>query len=179
MRLFIAVNFNDEVKRRILDIQARLRAQSIKGNFTRPENLHLTLAFLGETPESKLSPISEIIESVRFSPFEISFKRTGCFTHSSKELWWIGAEKNCPGVLLLENIHRQLIDRLSKAGVPVDERPFNAHITIGREVKHPSPIILDCPEITVKVERISLMKSENIRGLLTYTEQFAYIDKKA
>ena len=170
MRLFIAVNFSDEVKRRILDVQARLRAQSIKGNFTRPENLHLTLAFLGETPEGKLSAVSGIIEGVKSSPFEISFKRTGCFTHSHKELWWIGAEKNSPAVMLLENIHRQLIDQLLKAGISVDERPFNAHITIGREVKHPSPIILDCPEITVKVAKISLMKSESIRGLLTYTE---------
>ena len=170
MRLFIAINFNDEVKRRILDVQARLRAQSIKGNFTRPENLHLTLAFLGETPESKLSAVSKIIEGIKSSPFELSFKRTGYFTHSRKELWWIGAEKNSPEVLLLENIHRQFIDQLPKAGVPVDERAFNVHITIGREVKHSSPITLDCSEITVKVDRISLMKSENVRGILTYTE---------
>jgi len=170
MRLFIAVNFNEEIKRRILEVQARLRAQSLKGNFTRPENLHLTLAFLGEIDENKLSPLSGIIEGIRSSPFEISFNRSGCFTHSHKELWWIGTDKNRSGFSLLENIHRQLVDQLSKAAIPVDTRPFNVHITVGREIKHSSPIMLVCPEITVKVDRISLMKSENVRGLLTYTE---------
>jgi len=41
---------------------------------------------------------------------------------------------------------------------------------LGREVKHSGQITLNCDEIKVKVERISLMKSEHIRGVLTYTE---------
>ena len=170
MRLFVAVNFTDDIKKRLIEIQERLRSQSLSGNFTRPENLHLTLAFLGETPEEKLSLLFQIIKDVHVFPFEVSFNHTGCFTHSRKELWWIGAGKNDPGLRQLGDIHGQLISRLLEKGFSVDERPFNPHITLGREIKHSQPIILACPEITVNVNRISLMKSERVKGVLTYTE---------
>src|SRR5215470_15888700 len=94
LRLFIAVNFSDEIKNRLLKIQEQLRAQCLKGNFSKYENFHLTLAFLGETPEEKIKTLCGIIEEINIPPFEISFNRTGCYTHSRKELWWIGAEQN-------------------------------------------------------------------------------------
>ena len=169
MRLFIAVNFTDEVKKRLLEIQERLRSQSLSGNFTRPENLHLTLAFLGETPEEKLSSLFQIIEDIKVTPFEVFFNHTGCFIHSRKELWWIGAGENDPGLRQLGDIHGQLLSRLLDARFSVDERPFNPHITLGREIKHSRPISLCCPEITVSINRICLMKSERIKGVLTYT----------
>jgi 2'-5' RNA ligase len=178
MRLFVAVNFTGEVKSRIIDIQEKLRAQCIKGNFSRPENLHLTLVFIGETPEEKLETLCQIIRDMKSSSFDVAFNRTGCFTHSGKELWWIGAGKDCPGMPLLESIHGQLLRRLKDAGFSADARPFNAHITLAREIKHQKPITLDCPEITVTVDRISLMKSEHVRGVLTYTEIKNNIDKE-
>jgi 2'-5' RNA ligase len=170
MRLFIAVNFTDEVKSRLLKIQEQLKSQSARGNFTRPENLHLTLAFLGETPETQLEKLYDILEGIQSSPLAIPFNRTGCFTHSGKELWWIGADPESPGLPLLKAIHEQLLSRLLEEGFPADTRPFNAHITLGREIKHKKPIILDCPEITVQADRISLMKSEHLKTGLTYTE---------
>lgn len=174
MRLFIAVNFCDEVKNRLIELQEQLRAQAVKGNFTRPENLHLTLAFLGETPEEKMEDLFRILEGIRTpSPFEIVFSRTGRFTHSRKDLWWIGSDPDDPGLPLLKAIHGQLLCRLEEEGFAADKRPFNAHITLGREVKSLRPVLLDNPEIMVRVNRISLMKSEHSRSVLTYTELFA------
>jgi len=174
MRLFVAVNFSDEIKAKILMIQDQLRSQTIKGNFTRPENLHLTLAFLGETgPEPVGNPASrlcEIMDGMGIVPFNVSFNRTGCFTHSRKELWWIGAEPTCPGLPLLKAIHDQLVHGFKEDGFCVSLSPFNAHITLGREIKHTTPIVLNSPDIVVRVDRISLMKSEHIGGILTYTE---------
>jgi len=170
MRLFVAVNFSDDIKNRILKVQEQLRSQSTRGSFTMPENLHLTMAFLGETPEEKLACLGAIIAGIDSPFFEVSFNRTGCFTHSRKELWWIGAEHRSPGLSLLKSIHDKLIRDLLDAGFSVDVRPFNAHVTIAREVKHIDPIILDCPEMILKVDRVSLMKSERLRGVLTYTE---------
>lgn len=172
MRLFVAVNFDREEKKRILDIQERLRAQSPRGNFTAPENLHLTLVFMGETAEENLEAIIQIIGEIRESAFEIPFNRAGCFVHSHKELWWMGAESNSAGLSLLRDIHGRLVRALLAAGISVDDRPFNAHITLAREIKHARPIVLDCPEINVRVNRISLMKSERVRGVLTHTELF-------
>ena len=178
LRLFISVNFDSAVKEQLLEIQGQLRSQCARGNFTRSENLHLTLAFLGETPEEQVPSILKIIEDVRIAPdvlpeaghFEISFSHTGCFTHSHKELWWIGVDENCPGLCRLKAIHGELIRHLSDAGISVDKRPFNPHITLGREVKHLQQITLNCSEIKAKVNRISLMKSERIGGKLAYSE---------
>jgi RNA 2',3'-cyclic 3'-phosphodiesterase len=174
MRLFIAVNIDGAVKKRLLEIQERLRSQCARGNFTRPENFHLTLAFLGETPQSKAVPLLHIIDDLQAlpeaMPFELSFALTGCFTHSHKELWWIGADENSSGFKRLKAIHDQLIKRLLDANFPVDSRAFNPHITLGREIKHSEKIALDCGAIKVKVDRLSLMKSERIGGVLTYTE---------
>ena len=174
MRLFIAVNFSDEIKSHILKVQGLLRSQCTRGSFTRPENLHLTLAFLGETPEERLTGLYPIIGDIKSPSFDVPFNRTGCFTHSRKELWWIGADQDCPGqspgLSSLKSIHDRLVRDLVDAGFAVDERPFNAHVTLAREVKRLNPIILDCPEIILKVNRVSLMKSERLRGVLTYTE---------
>ena len=178
MRLFVAVNLNSAVKKQLLEIQARLRSQCTRGNFTRPENLHLTLAFLGETPEEKVPSLLKIIDKTINDaqtlaialPFEISFTHTGCFSHSHKELWWVGADENCLGIRGLKAIHGDLINRFLDAGISVDKRSFNPHITLGREVKHSQKITLNCDEIKVKVDRLSLMKSEHIDGVLTYTE---------
>ena len=170
MRLFIAVNFSEKTRNQILQIGESLRSQSLRGNFSRPENLHLTLAFLGETPEGKIPAILEIINRIKTLPFKIYFNHTGCFSRSRKELWYIGAESECPGLPLLKTIHEQLLDSLLQAGCSVDERPFRAHITLGREIKCSEPVVLDKPDIVVSVERIILMKSENIGGKLTYTE---------
>jgi len=170
MRLFIAVNFCEQTKNEILQIQEKLRSLSQRGNFSRPENFHLTLAFLGETPEEKIPAILSLINSVKIQPFNIYFNHTGCFTRSRKELWYIGAKPDCPGLPLLKAIHEQFLDSLLQAGCSVDERPFRAHITLGREIKCSAPVIMDKPDILVNVDRISLMRSENVRGKLIYTE---------
>ena len=176
MRLFVAVNLSEDIKSRLLEIQSQLRSRALRGNFTRPENLHLTLAFLGETPEGKLEKLFRMMEEIhrnqRFpqKPFDVVFNRCGCFTHSRKELWWIGADRDCPGLPLLEAIHGQLLELLDEGDFAVDKRPFSAHITLAREVKLRQPEVLDCPKITVRVDHISLMESGHIRGVLTYTE---------
>ena len=175
MRLFIAINFSDEIRNRILEIQDQLRSQTLSGNFTRSENFHLTLVFLGETPEEKLDCLFRIMEEIHEPPFEISFNCSGCFSNRRRELWWIGADQKSPCLPVLVKIHKQLLDRLLSAGFPVDTRPFKAHITIGREIERSRPVVLDFPGIKVKADRISLMKSEHIKGKLCYTEIFGKV----
>lgn len=166
----MAINFSGGIKDKLLELQEQLRIQTSKGIFTRFENFHLTLAFLGETPAEKLNLLFRLMEEFNSPPVDIVFNHIGCFTHSRKELWWIGSDPESPGSLLLRGIHERLLSRLEEGGFAVDKRPFNAHITLAREIKHPLPIVLEAPELTVRADCISLMKSEHIRGILTYTE---------
>ena len=175
MRLFIAVNCNDEIKNDLLSVQGIIRAQSTKGSFSRPENLHLTLSFIGETPAEQVPAICLVIEEALLSPvapFTLTFSKAGCFRHSNKELWWVGADRADPFLGILKNIRQRIIDGLSAKGITFDSRPFNAHITLGREIKHEAPIVIPEQKITFPVNRISLMKSERINGVLIYTEIF-------
>ena len=175
LRLFISVNCDDKVKDQFLSVQEMIKAQSVKGSFTRPENLHLTLVFLGETPEDKIPLISSVIDKAfnpPVAPFSLVFSTAGCFKHSKKELWWIGTDDNDMHLDILKTIRRRIAEALFSKGVNFDNRPFNPHITLGREVKHESPIIIPKQEIIFPVNRISLMKSERINGILTYTEIF-------
>jgi 2'-5' RNA ligase len=175
MRLFIAVNCDDETKKLLLSVQEKIKSQSLKGNFSCPENLHLTLVFMGETPEEQVPAIrSAIKEALRppAPPFTLAFSQTGCYRHSNKELWWIGAEHSDPSLGALKNLRQQITGGLSTAGVAFDDRPFNPHITLGREIKHNAPIVIPQQEINFSVNRISLMRSERSGGVLVYTEVF-------
>jgi len=181
MRLFIAINFNDEIKSRLLRIHGRIREQSLKGNFSRPENLHLTLVFFGETPPQQVPLIRSAMDRacVACRPFSLDFGSTGFFKHSGKELWWIGSDKAATsqavdgladnGPQTLEKLRHDLAAGLYSAGVKFDERPFSPHITLGREIRRTGPIELPKENISVPIDRLSLMKSEHSGGRLVYT----------
>ena len=82
MRLFIAINFNNDTRARLLSLRDDLREQSERGNFSHPENLHLTLAFLGECEQRDAAPngrLRRVLESVIFEPFEVTIDRVGRF----------------------------------------------------------------------------------------------------
>ena len=182
LRLFISVNCDDKVKAQLLSVQDKIRSQSVKGSFSLAENLHLTLVFIGETQEDKIPLIASLIDKALtppVNPFTLAFSTTGCFTHSKKELWWIGTDRNDTSLGNLNKIRQRIADGLLSEGVSFDNRPFNPHITLGREIKHNSPIIIPQQKIIYPVNRISLMKSERVRGILTYTEIYnKRIDKK-
>jgi len=174
-RLFISVNCDEKVKKQILCVQEKIKALSVKGNFSLPENIHLTLVFIGETPDDTIPLLTSAIEKALYppaAPFTLTFTATGCFKHSNKELWWIGTDHNDKYLDTLKTIRGRITNDLLSNGVHFDNRPFNPHITLGREIKHELPIIIPKQEIIYPVNRISLMRSERISGKLTYTEIF-------
>jgi RNA 2',3'-cyclic 3'-phosphodiesterase len=175
-RIFISVNCDNKVKAQLLSVQKMIKSQSVKGNFSLPENLHLTLIFIGEIPADKIPLIASVIDKALkppVAPFTLTFSTVGFFKHSNKELWWIGTDGDDTSLDILRTIRGRIADSLSSEGVNFDNRPFNPHITLGREIKHDSPIIIPKQEIIYPVNRISLMKSERIGGILKYTEIYS------
>lgn len=169
MRLFIAINFSEENLNILRDTADLLRRNSTSGNFTRTENFHITLAFLGEISGARVSGIRHIINEavMDMTPFEFSIGGLGRFRRTGGDIYWLGVEKT-PELM-------ELADRLNKklraANYSVEDRAFKPHLTLGREViLCCKPEILATPRLSCKVNRISLMKSERIRGVLTYTE---------
>ena len=164
MRLFIAVNFTDETRACLLALRDALRAQSPRGNFSLPENLHLTLAFLGECDARQAAAAKKATAAVEFAPLEIAIDRVGRFRRDSGDIWWAGVRET-PALMALQ---RDLTERLRAAGFAPERRRYSPHITLGREVvTNAAP--RDIEPFGEIVDKIDLMKSERVDGKLTYT----------
>lgn len=162
MRLFIAVNFSDQIRAALLDTIQQLCDQGATGNFTRQENLHLTLAFIGES--SRLATLQQILDRVPVAPFSLHLGKAGQFG----DLYWVGIQK-CPPLSRLAESLRQ---DLQKHDFSIDRKPFRPHITIARQVQIATQPHLTVAPATMLVENVSLLCSERINGRLTYTELY-------
>lgn len=169
MRLFIAINFNDETRAKLLTLRDELRSRSESGNFSLPGNLHLTLAFIGEVNPKKLDKIKAILDTVTVSPFKATIERLGTFSRGT--LWYTGLSEDKPLMIL----QRETLHKLGLCGFEMDGRKYTPHITLGREVVTDTAPWQIVP-FSETVTSIDLMKSERISGKLTYT---AIYTKKA
>lgn len=115
MRLFIAINLNEEMKDALMDIQDTIRNYGIRGKDTVPENMHLTLAFIGDYDDPDL--VRNVIDSIEIWPFDIRLSGVGTF----RDLWWVGLEKSEP----LQAVVRRLRRALADADIPFDRKKFN------------------------------------------------------
>ena len=145
MRVFIAIRFTQAFKEPIFEAQ----------------DLHLTLAFIGET--DRVDDIKAAVKEVVFEPFEIKTGRLGCFNGRSKVIWLgIDGEKK------LKAITAELRKNLDIRGIDYAKGRFQPHITL---VRQPSdmPLDIDIESANMTVKEISVMKSERISGRLVYT----------
>ena len=163
MRLFIAIQLNQKMKQLVSDVQDTFRWQQVKGNYTPEENLHITLAFIGEYGDP--DEILELMQKVSFKSFSITMDKVGCFD----ELWWTGLEESNELETLVKSIRHVLAD----AGIPYDKKKFKARVTFlrkpvyanGRRIAH-----MSIEPASMQVSRISLMRSTRGKNGMIYTE---------
>lgn len=162
MRLFVAIRFSSEINQALLSAISELKQQVRHGTFTRPENLHLTLAFLGET-DRITDAVSALTAAaaVQMGAFPLALAGTGRFG----ELFWAGVAAS-PA---LSALAREVAVRLRRQGFTIERREFLPHITLARRIDG-NDIRITIPRREMIVRDVSLMKSERIEGRLTYTE---------
>ena len=151
MRLFIAIRLNGRMKKQVREVQESFRRQGVGGNYTPEENLHITLAFIGEYGDP--DRVIEAMENADFQPFSIIMDRVGCFD----DLWWTGFADS------------EELD----AGVPYDRKKFKAHTTFLRKAeygRHGRTVQADLEPVSMSVDRISLMRSSRGKNGMIYTE---------
>lgn len=170
MRLFVAICLDDPCKRRLCAAMDGLRRQTIQGDFTKRENLHLTLAFLGEVPS--LEPAWAAMSQIQAVSFALELAGLGRFQRPEGDIWWMGVEESEP-LLALQG---QLCGALRGQGFRLEERPYRPHITLARRVRlkpgfTKGKVEQALPSATMHVERISLMESHRPQGGLVYTER--------
>ena len=161
MRLFIAIKLENHIKNAILQTMKEMKDAGIRGRYALPDNLHITLAFIGET--DRLKDIIKAVRTVNVEPFSISLSNVGNF----RDLLWVGLSDHGELSLLAESVR----SALDSAGILYDRKKFMPHITIVREYSGFSGQV-SAPEGTMMVRGISLMKSEVINGKRVYTSVF-------
>jgi 2'-5' RNA ligase len=174
MRLFIAILFDQEIKASLYDTVEELKRIARGGTFTERENLHLTVNFIGET--KRLEEVKEAmraaVEASKAVSFPLIIQEFGRFKRTEGDIYWIGVERND----VLWRLQKELVKDLKEAGFyEIDDRDYNPHLTLGRRIRVGQTFDSKTFEtgirpLQMKVERISLMKSERIEGRLTYTE---------
>lgn len=174
MRLFIAINFDKEVKAQVMNIIDGIKGYSKKGRFVNKDHMHLTLEFLGEIPQDRLDDIKVAMNSIRSEPFSIALSKVGYFKRNDGDIYWLGIEENKN----LMDLQKELHQNLKEKGFVLETRDFTPHLTIARKVKmedifNPDDFKEDISQIRISVSSLALMKSENINGKLTHTGLFS------
>ena len=159
MRLFIAINLSDAMKDALSAAQDEMYDQGVRGNFTPGENMHLTLAFIGEYPDKE--QVMDALSSVTFSSFTVSLSGMGYF----RDLWWAGMDESAPLAAVVRRIRRALAEN----GIPFDRKRFSPHITLIRKATGTMSGI-QIKNVSMSVERISLMRSDRGKHGMIYTE---------
>ena len=163
MRLFIAIQLSDGIRNSLSAVQTHLRDHGVRGSYTKIENLHLTLAFIGEYSDPDF--VLEVIRSVPFAPFTLRIKGFGSFG----DLYWCGIGENDNLLSYVKRLRRAL----AQNGVPFDRKKISPHITLIRRAEYdrrrgfPSVAV---PDVSMQVLGISLMRSDRTKSGIVYTE---------
>lgn len=120
----------DETFQKIVSsLKSELINENIK--WTNPDNIHITLVFLGDTEEEKIKPIAAKLKEKceGFGKFELILKGSGVFKNlHDPRIIWTGIEHSEKLIQLNESI----INGLKNEGFEIESRPFNPHLTLGR-----------------------------------------------
>lgn len=141
MRLFVALDLPDDVRRSLTDLMNRLKPKSREARWVRPESMHLTLKFIGHAiadgDAQKLAESRAALATIRSErPIELHFRGIGFFPSERRpRVVWCGIEASPNLVEIAAEIDRAL----EPLGVPREKRAFVPHLTLAR-IEPPRPV---------------------------------------
>jgi len=138
MRTFIAVDLSEEVRRSVAEVISRLRERITNVRWSAPENVHITLRFLGEVPEGELPKVLEAARAAASAsePFVLQAGGASGFGGKNPRVLFLEVEGE---VSLLKKLQERLEDELDQRGFGREGRAFAPHLTLGRRKGGPLP----------------------------------------
>ena len=128
MRIFVAIDLEEEIRRNIVGFLDEVRTFAPDARWAAPESLHVTLKFIGEKPDGEVREIEAALRKIKGAPVETAFRGWGFFpTPKSARVFWIGIES--PNLARLAN---GVEEQLAAAGVAREERTYSPHLTLAR-----------------------------------------------
>ena len=163
-RGFLAIDIGSN--QNIIKLENEIKKTKANIKLVEPENIHITIKFLGDTDEQLIDEIENIIKKSveKIKPFNISLKSIGVFPNTNYiKIIWIGIESGPEISTITDNINEKLID----LGFKKENRGFSPHLTIGRvkSVKNKDKILgiisnyKDFEFAKITVDSIKLKKS--------------------
>lgn len=185
LRAFIAVEIPPDIQGLIADQSAALKNRLPKAviRWVAPNNVHLTIKFLGDVTSTALEQVAETlkVEAARHEPFSMSVRGLGAFPSARRpHVIWIGLE--APSTL--EALVHGVEAAMARLGFPAEQRPFSPHLTIGRVAQNVSATdtqrLQSALESTrvgqlgkLRVEAVHIFKSDLRPGGAVYTHLYA------
>ena len=158
MRLFVAIELDDDLKKPLTAYMHELKKKGVKGAYVPVQNLHLTLAFIGECESAQ--PVKDALKDIKIKPFRLSLSGLDTFG----DILWAGVKGNQG----LSGAAKAVRDALDSAGIPYDRKKFTPHITLIRKASGNFKGEAG-PKGDMMVKGISLMKSQIKDGKPVYT----------
>lgn len=129
MRIFIALDIPDEIRARLREYIERVRHLDPQAPWVKPESLHVTLKFVGETSDARLQQMKEALNKIKGKPFQVEFKDVGFFpSHNSGRVFWAGVHAS----EALAQLASRVDDELGKLGIEREKRAYHPHLTLAR-----------------------------------------------
>ena len=166
IRAFIAIHLPPDVQATLGRVAATLGESLPRGavRWVRPELMHLTLYFLGDTDVAKLPAIGQALDEATTgrAPFSLTLDSLGCFPNPRRpRVIWAGLAGDSAQLLALK---AALDEQLAALGWPPEDKPFRAHLTLGRvkDERAAQNLLLTAPlpQLAVPVAAIYLMESQ-------------------
>jgi len=161
LRLFVCIDPGSDNRLKLEKYITLQRKHGALGSFTRAGNLHLTLAFIGETDRAQAAAAA--LDALDFAPFTLFSGEIGTFSGGGKDVVWLGVKK-CPE---LEKLAADTAQALRRSGFAIEKRPFVPHLTLGRGVRNWNAS-LPPPEFSALANEVVLMESTRVNGVIKY-----------
>lgn len=131
MRLFVALDIDDNIRTRIARFLDGIREFAPDVRWVRPESLHVTLKFIGEQSETQVGVIKQALEKIDADGFELNFRGYGFFPSvRAPRVFWIGIE----GDSKLTTLAALIDAKLMELNIPKEKHAYNPHLTLSRGV---------------------------------------------
>lgn len=160
LKLFFALWPDEEVRRAMWKTGARLH-EVWSGRRMKPDTLHMTLVFLGETPLACLEELKRLAGCIEGHQFSLEFRQAACWRHN--KVGFLSPLETPPE---LAQLVYGLEDSLESAGIPFDERPYKPHLTLLRNTRCTTQVAFT--PIVWKPEEFVLVASNSTEHGPTY-----------
>ena len=176
IRTFLSIPVPLMVRSKKQMLYSTLEQSPAKINWVKDEQLHITIKFIGHTPENLFDEIKSLIIKVVASikPFKITINNTGCFPVPERpRILWLGVDGDLQS---MKNLYINIEKEMETIGFPLNDEEYFPHVTLAR-IKYPQKFTPDISTflnssydpIDFKVDRVQFLSSELLPTGTLYT----------